>query len=152
MCENCGYEVPSRPRRVVAQPPAEAPPIPPPTPESPEPPSLPWIVPTPEPLPAEAPSPPLPRRPRLTRPRAVFGLLCNLVLPGWGSWIGLRKGEGGAQLFLVFVGLLTAIYLIGLAVLAATWAWGVVTGIQLLVRAFARRPPQIGGARGRPAE
>jgi len=65
-------------------------------------------------------------------PKAMNGLLVNFILPGVGSLMNGKSGEGAAQLALLVIGaaLLVTLHLIGIPILIAAWIWGVVTGIR----------------------
>lgn len=82
-------------------------------------------------VPPPAPTPPGPKPP--TTGVAVAALLLNvLLLPGLGTIIGGRTREGIYQLVLVGVGILTAILLVGFAIILGAWIWGLVSGVQFL--------------------
>lgn len=69
---------------------------------------------------------------------AKVGLL-NLLLPGLGTTHAGHPGEGGLQFLLFLVGVFTAPFLFGLALLAGTWAWSQVSTVLALARP--RREP-----------
>lgn len=82
-------------------------------------------------VPPPAATPPGPKPP--TTGVAVAALLLNvLLLPGLGTIIGGRTREGIYQLVLVGVGILTAILLVGFAIILGAWIWGLVSGVQFL--------------------
>jgi len=65
-------------------------------------------------------------------PKAMNGLLVNFILPGVGSLMNGKSGEGAAQLGLLVVGvaLLVMLKWIGIPLIITAWIWGVVTGIR----------------------
>ncbi len=65
-------------------------------------------------------------------PKAMNGLLVNFILPGVGSLMNGKSGEGAVQLALLVIGaaLLVTLHFIGIPILIAAWIWGVVTGIR----------------------
>lgn len=64
------------------------------------------------------------------RRNPVAGLLLNAVLPGLGSLVAGRRGEGKLQLFLLVLGVVTIPFLVGFALLAGVWVWAVAAGVQ----------------------
>ena len=75
---------------------------------------------------------------------AIAALLLNvLVWPGLGTLIGGRTGEGLTQGLLTLLGffLIFTIILIPVSILlfAGMWIWGLVTGVQLVNQANARK-------------
>lgn len=100
-----------------------------------------------------APARPAPAQAGTDQTLAIVGLILNiLILPGLGSLIGGRTQEGIWQLVLVvggailmFVGMLLIIILIGFVIIPlaglamlAGWAWGIVTGVQMVQAAQSR--------------
>jgi hypothetical protein len=71
--------------------------------------------------------------PEVSCGRATAGLLVNALLcPGMGSILGGRNTVGVAQMSLFLLGLPLAIANVGLPLLAASWAWGIVTGANMV--------------------
>ena len=72
---------------------------------------------------------------------AMAGLLLNvLLLPGLGSLVAGRTGDGVAQLVLCLVGLplcLLGFVAVGLPLWTAAWVWSLITGIRCLNEAKA---------------
>lgn len=133
-CPNCHYtaNVPEPPpkRSTRGRTPSPAPP------SAPEPPLFTPSVPAPPPFELE---PPPARERRRRKQRPGLALLVNLVLPGAGTAYGGRPGEGALQVFLLVIGIVTAPFLFGLALVAGAWTWGVVSGVQLLLERGGRR-------------
>lgn len=63
-------------------------------------------------------------------PQAMAGLLLNLVVPGLGSLVAGRTGEGITQLLLFMVGIPLCFVLIGIPICIATWGWALSTGLR----------------------
>ena len=96
-------------------------------------------------LPGRKPAPPPPKSAAIVRhePHAVravtppieestatMGLVLNLVMPGVGSIVAGRTGEGIAQLVLFIVGLPLCFLLIGIPLCVAVWGWALATGLR----------------------
>ena len=64
-------------------------------------------------------------------PQAMVGLLLNLVMPGLGSMVAGRTGEGVAQLMLLDRDSLCFV-LVGIPICIATWGWALSTGLRAL--------------------
>jgi len=68
-------------------------------------------------------------------PSKIYGLLLNVIVPGTGSLVAGRTGEGIVQLTLAVLGLPLAFFvkwwLIVLTLFA--WLWGVVSGVRGLM-------------------
>ncbi len=68
--------------------------------------------------------------------RATAALFINaLICPGMGSMVGGRNAVGVAQMSLFMIGLPLAVLNIGLPLLAAAWAWGILSGAKLMTEA-----------------
>jgi TM2 domain-containing membrane protein YozV len=68
-----------------------------------------------------------------TRPpehQATMGLVLNLVMPGVGSIVAGKTGEGIAQLILFCIGLPLCFILIGIPLCVAVWGWALSTGLR----------------------
>jgi TM2 domain-containing membrane protein YozV len=70
---------------------------------------------------------------------ATMGLVLNLVMPGVGSIVAGRTGEGIAQLVLFIVGLPLCFLLIGIPLCVAVWGWALATGLRAVSDAQKRR-------------
>lgn len=79
----------------------------------------------------------LPEVPETISPaRATAALFINaLICPGMGSMVGGRNAVGVAQMSLFMIGLPLAVLNIGLPLLAAAWAWGILSGAKLVTEA-----------------
>jgi TM2 domain-containing membrane protein YozV len=80
-----------------------------------------------------------------TRPpetQATMGLVLNLVLPGVGSIVAGKTGEGIAQLILFTFGLPLCFILIGIPLCVAVWGWALSTGLRAVHESQNARPPQ----------
>jgi len=80
-----------------------------------------------------------------TQAIAIVALCLNLLIwPGLGSLVASRIGIGLTQGFLMLLGLILTITIIGMIVgiplMIAMWIWGLVTGIQLIQASSAARP------------
>lgn len=101
---------------------------------------------TPAPAPASVPATAAPTaRPAPSQAIAIVALVLNLVIvPGLGTLVGGRIGEGLAQLGLLVFGVLLifTILLIPISIVCfiAAWVWGIVSGIQLITAA-SQSPP-----------
>lgn len=65
-------------------------------------------------------------------PQAMVGLLLNLVMPGLGSMVAGRTGEGVAQLMLFVIGIPLCFVLVGIPICLATWGWALSSGLRAL--------------------
>jgi TM2 domain-containing membrane protein YozV len=77
-------------------------------------------------------------------PQAMAGLILNLLLPGLGSMVAGKVGEGVAQLLLVLIGFPLCFVLVGIPIWVATWGWALSTSLRALHEAnaqAARLPP-----------
>jgi TM2 domain-containing membrane protein YozV len=74
-----------------------------------------------------------PGPPAVTESNALAGLLLNaLFLPGLGSLVMGRPGEGVGQLVLFLVGIPLCFVLVGFPMIVAAWTWGLMTGIRVM--------------------
>ena len=67
---------------------------------------------------------------------AIIGFILNIaVLPGLGSLIGGKTGEGVGQLVLFILGIPFMLLLIGFPMILAAWIWGILTGVKMIQEA-----------------
>ncbi len=73
---------------------------------------------------------------KITEALAIVCLLLNILLmPGLGSIIAGKTGQGIAQLILFIIGIPLSFILIGIPLIIASWIWALVTGIQIVKEA-----------------
>jgi len=69
---------------------------------------------------------------RPTQAVAIAALILNLVLPGLGTIVGGRTGEGITQLVLALVSVPLMVVIIGFPLMIGIWIWALVSSIQLI--------------------